>query len=627
MSDCNRRPALRLPVTANLTKIVDWDHPLLKSRPETDPSVRLLAAWRTNPGYHYFFNRRQVPAVVAHLHPLDLQTGERTLTHLSNHPLTPPNTWPPVPFDNHGRPIWECHTKANMEYCCAVNRFHWLPATAAASRSDLHTNRSEIIFALLDDWIMRNPVPEDVLKERTRIWRHWYRPWAILNAGLRVRNWMLALELLWDQPGLTPARFSRYVWSIRQHMVYLARISPIIFKHAKSNHFLMEMEGLLYGSMLPWLKESPALRTAAIANITRCLTKQVLSDGVHIERSPSYHNGCIQWFAMPLILCRLNAWSIPRWTMDRVGSMLDFNLMMRAPEGWVHRFEDAWAGPDGYQSEAILSKLCGSKLPVKTARRGVLNYLRHIPHLGHVSNRSAWPHTRWFRQGGFGVARTSWRPNASMLAMKLDGFGGGHAHDDYLSFCLSWRGRTIIDEVGTRAYDDTIAAVACKLTGAHNLVIMGDRPMLAVGDPARYWEDRHPVVKIRDVFFRKQGASGACLGGRVVWPDGAWWCRKVTFTPGRHLRIHDEIYNPKSEPLVIQFHVASTNLHLRDDTLTTADDHAPNIRLSCTGTSAVCLTTTPAVIYGHGSNTPATRVAFIIPPTRTGTWETMIVDA
>jgi hypothetical protein len=622
--ETNCIPVRKLPVCAALHTIVDWQHPLLAgANLRSRSAAGLLAVWRRAQGYVYLFDRADLPAVLRSLPPADLQAGRDGLRELRSGGRLQRGEKPLVPRAPDGTLRWDCYTPQDQEYVCVVNRFGWLTALAVAARASGRVEDAEAIFALLDDWIRQNPIPADRIGGTGG--NLWYKPWGPLQAGVRVKFWVLALHVLWDSPALTPERFGRYVLTLREHALWLSQVSSRLWPRADHNHYIMEMEGLMNASLLPWLKESGAFRNAAAFNLLRCVHTQVLEDGVHVERAPSYHNGCIQWLALPLLLCQLNGVAIPQKVLDRIASMLEFNLLLRAPEGWVHRFEDAFSGCDGYQSEMLLAKLFNRRLPLPGLRpAGILPYVRNAAQWTTRQERR-WRLAGFFPFGGFAVSRTGWEPTASMVAVKLDGHGGGHAHDDYLSFCFSWKGRTIVDERGTLAYDNTRKAVACKLAAAHNVVLIGGRDMLDPGSPTQYWDKRSPLISVTETFFENNRDGRTVTGGRVSWPDGAWWMREIEFLPRRGLCIRDRIETPRPEVVRIQFHLSSTCVQQTGaGGIRTQDPGRPNVAVTCFGEPPVIVSTAATEIYGHQPALPATRLVFTTRPITAGSWETEI---
>lgn len=633
----NKILRLTIPVQANLESIIDDKHSLLQLCNRANLAETLLSAWRREQGYKYFFDREHLDKVVSQIPKLELKKYAIKLQFLVDwihgkpvpeHDKSMPIPAGPIPFKK-SRPFWYCNQETNQELVCATNRFAWLPAAAISVRYRKDKLLAEAIFALMDDWIESCPVPVRLIEWKERPWKYWYHPWAPLNTALRVTNWMLALHILWDSPSLNAERFGRLVLCFRQHLIYLGVVSPRLDKKAKGNHFLMEMEGLLNASLFPWLRESSTGRTIALSNLMRCANNQILPDGVHIERTPGYHRGCAMWFAMPLILARLNQWDVPVEVYRRMGKMLEFSLQSVAPDGTETKSGDNSACRDGWCREQLLARLTGQKLPVSNLKpTGLTALVENLPVIDHRMRRTkVFSIAHHFKHGGFAVARSSWRTNASYIFMKLDGYGGGHSHADFLSFNFVWKGRLIIDERGMWAYDDNLKSITCRLAQSHNVLVLGNRDMFEPKlDEIKIWAKRSPIVTVSEVVCKIHKGKGMEAGGKITWKDGAWWKRRVSFVYDYGLTIVDSFWQPVSCEVILQFYLRSNKLILEDNSIITADSGEPNVRISFATelTSGLPEVTRTEIYDGWFTPVPAWLVRFRLAQAGTGSITTTV---
>lgn len=620
--DRNWKLPVRFPVGAGLAHVVDWEHPILKTAGTGTPEARLLHAWRRELGYIFFFARCE-SARIATAVPAEEAAQQDKLLDNYRRWLTGRRPQEIGPLRLHGNRLhWRCYTRRNQEFVCHVNRFSWLPgmAMAALRRGPRH---HEVPLAVIDDWLAACPPPEQLILWRERPWKYWYHPWAPLNTALRVKFWTFVLHLLWDSPALTPERFGRLVVAIRQHMLFLGRIPPRLDKQARGNHFLMESEGLLLSSLLPWLKEARRARTAALHNLTRCFDRQILPDGVHCERTPGYHRGCMQWFALPLLLARLNGWPVPRRCETRLGGMLDFGLHCVQPDGGCAAMGDSGAHGDGWTSERIVARALGTGLPVTPPRPSAfLSMLQRLPRLRR-GGAGKYPLAAHFKWGGFAAARGSWAPDASAIVMKLDGYGGGHSHGDFLSFVLTLRGHRVVEDRGVWAYDNDRRSVACKSAAAHNVLLLGKRELLEMGPEPEYFQKRPPCVNVRDVSCRPGRDGSLRAAGRIVWPDGAWWHREVVFAPAGRLTVRDSFETPSAQGARLQFFLSGAGWRLGTDGICRSPAGFPvrvAVRLPSGARPAVRLLG-DSTYPGPLRERPATRLELRSAPALSGCWE------
>ncbi len=626
----NKRPAIRISVSAGLDRIIDWKHPLLRERKEPALEARLLAAWRKDPGYRFYFDRKHLKKVIAQISAQEWKAYEKTFAYFKKNKKgrygskLGAGTVPP----RSGEKLkWDCYTPKNQEYAPAVNRFMWIVGMAAVARRSGRVADAEVVFSVMDDWLQQNPVPEDLILGKRSVWPFWYRPWAPFNVACRCKAWLPVLHLLWDSRALTAERFGRYIQALRQHVVYLGRVSTRLDKQAKGNHFLIEMEGMLCGSVFPWVKNQKENWNAAVHNILRCVDKQVLADGVHREVAPGYHRACMNWFNQPLLLARLNNTRIPKEPLKRSLSMLDFGLHAVAPDGTCYRVADAGGQRDNHQAERFLARCSGRTLPVKYPRSmDVLPFLQNtLGANGAGASKNGFKAVQYFPKAGFAAARSSWRRDASAFLMNLNAYGGGHSHADYLSFCYTHKGRTLIDEQGTWAYNNDKKSIDCKLSPAHNVVLLGDRDMFDPGGLNYFDQSRAPNVKVRGIVFYEGKDGTVRTGAKVVFPDGTWWKRELVFDPTGGLRIRDEVSNKKKEKVRIQFYVASAKVKKNaDGSVTTHDKGRPNVRIFSRGSHILKTSVTKSYICEGMKELPARLVAFDARPLTKGVWETIV---
>lgn len=439
---------------------------------------------------------------------------------------------------------------------------------------------------------------------------------------------MIALHILWDRNELTPDRFGRLVRTFFQHSNYLRAISPYVDRDAKGNHFIMEMEGLLFGALLPWLKESDAWKRFSHTQLLRCLRTQILSDGVHVECAPAYHLGCMEWLAVPLVLAQLNGNSIPTWARQKLKSMFAFSMHMSMPNGQAFKIADCSNSNGGWQSVHLMASLFNCQFPSQLKKTSGFHVLiRNLKPLGRASKRRV-PLARYYRSGGYAASRTSWDGDASALIFKLGGFGGGHSHADFLGLWYVLNGRLLIDEKGTWSYNNDSESVDCKRASAHSVLLLGNREMLEFRNPNRYFDAQcKPIVELRDTVARN-GAKGQMRArGTVSWNDGAYWERRVDFDPRGQFDIRDSVQTTsKPENVRIQYYLRSSNVvKLGENSVETRDKGVPNARFECLGSSRPQVEIQTVIVHDRFFNqVQAQLVSFCMTGVVEGSWVTSI---
>jgi uncharacterized heparinase superfamily protein len=145
--------------------------------------------------------------------------------------------------------------------------------------------------ALIGEWIAANRIV------RPGAWRDAWNSYAI---SLRVVVWMQELVRRAAHPLEVPVTaevFAAILKSLAQQLRFLA---SNLETDLGGNHLIKNIKALLWGASFFAGPESDVWRTRGLRLLKRELPLQILSDGMHYERSPSYH---AQVFA-DLLECR-----------------------------------------------------------------------------------------------------------------------------------------------------------------------------------------------------------------------------------------------------------------------------------------------------------------------------------
>ena len=159
--------------------------------------------------------------------------------------------------------------------------------------------------------------------------------WRSLEVGIRMhQTWPHIIHHLMEG-GLLDERFlEAYLQSVYEHAQVLYLVAPVLWPKADHNHYLMENNGLLYLScMFPEFKDAQAWKEHAIHEMERSIDVQVTEGGGQIEGCASYHNGCIYWFVLPLLLGRKYGFSMSAHYEERLRKMLEYSVHATRPGG------------------------------------------------------------------------------------------------------------------------------------------------------------------------------------------------------------------------------------------------------------------------------------------------------
>ncbi len=288
--------------------------------------------------------------------------------------------------------------------------------------------------ALIDSWIAANMTP------RREAWRDSFNSYAVSQ---RTVVWMQQLAV---RAGRLPASF------VEEAAASLARQIAFLEQNLETdlggNHLVKNVKALIWASAFFTGTDARRWRTKGLQLLRNALQEQVLSDGVHYERSPSYH---CQVFA-DLLECRHALGD------DPFGGALDASLARMAqatadlthPDGTVALFNDA--GLDMAYSPgaclAVYERLLGSAPQPRTVFA--------FPAAGYYG----------FRDGDTCCI-------ADCGAVAPDELVA-HAHGDVLSFEWTVAGKRIVVDQGVYEYSAGERRQQSRAAAHHNTLCFAD---------------------------------------------------------------------------------------------------------------------------------------------------------
>ena len=281
---------------------------------------------------------------------------------------------------------------------------------------------------LVEAWIAANsPV-------RRGLWRDSWNSYAL---SLRVVVWMQQLAA--RRNGIAPASLSRITTSLAGQIAFLA---DNLETDIGGNHLIKNIKALIWASAFFEGDAAQAWRALGLRGLAAALAEQVLPDGVHYERSPSYH---AQVFA-DLLECRraLTAGAAPAGLDLALAAMAQATADLAHPDGLAAQFNDSglhMAYPPGECLDAFTA-LFGSR---PAARRGFA-----LPDAGYFGRRA----------GGDCLVVDCGRIGPDALP--------AHAHGDILSFEWSVAGERIIVDPGVYEYFQGARRTASRAAASHN---------------------------------------------------------------------------------------------------------------------------------------------------------------
>ncbi len=182
-----------------------------------------------------------------------------------------------------------------------------------------------LLAALIEDWIRANP------PARAGAWKDSWNSYAL---SIRAVVWMQQLALRGER--IAPSTRAQAVVSLAAQ---LANLESELETDIGGNHLIKNLKALLWGSAFFRGAAAQRWRRTGLQLLSAALEAQILSDGVHFERSPSYH---AQVFA-DLLECRhvLGPDDAPPALEARLRAIAQATADLAHPDGLVAQFNDA----------------------------------------------------------------------------------------------------------------------------------------------------------------------------------------------------------------------------------------------------------------------------------------------
>lgn len=297
---------------------------------------------------------------------------------------------------------------------------------------------------LVEDWIEQNlPYKE----------RYWLDSWNSFALSIRVVVWMQQIALRKDS--LDTDFINKATISVYKQLLFLEKN---IEKDIKGNHIIKNIKALLWGASF-FRNDNNVRRWVKLGTdlLQKELHRQILPDGMHYERSPSYH---IQVFAdLMECYCVLQKGEAVRTSLEnKLGKMAQVVADLKHPDGLVAQFNDGGLKMTYSPKEvlAIYSDLFEERIHCQ-------DYFQYS------------------EAGYYGIKNEN-----NYIVFDAGKIGPdelpGHGHGDIFSFEWSVGGKRIIIDKGTYEYNDGKKRRESRSTLSHNTV------NIAHEDQCEFWK-------------------------------------------------------------------------------------------------------------------------------------------
>jgi len=292
-----------------------------------------------------------------------------------------------------------------------------------------------------------------------------------ISVGLTIS--ILGIERLDEGQRIQLERF------FSAHAFWIDRY-PSLYSSA-NNHRVAELVGLLFCVVLaPNIKNAKFIRKRAPLQILAEIERQILSDGVGAEQSPTYTAFTVELFLIALLITNIDAETLSDETRRRLGSWANQVQWMMDTTGQVPAIGDNDSGkvialaqgPEPRYVASIVAAVAGYLQRPDLAPPRTDCHLRDIIFNSITSNRPVSSGLRTWDQGGYTVSRTrALKPIVLTFDHGPLGFLSiaAHGHADTLSIWLSVEDEQVIIDAGTYSYNiDPVWRARLRNTPSHN---------------------------------------------------------------------------------------------------------------------------------------------------------------
>jgi hypothetical protein len=378
--------------------------------------------------------------------------------------------WPPTTFYQ-DLEVTRLTDASDAKVPWELSRGHQLLTLARAAALFRDERFARELERQLESWIHSNPPGFGI---------NWVNP---MEVAIRAVNWIWAIRTLEAWRPLEAALRDDVTASLQSHGRHLGANlegSPLL----RSNHYLSDVLGLLaLGAFIE--NDRSARRWFALAHraFERQIVEQVHDDGLGFEGSTSYHGLALEIFTIAWVIAiEAGRPFSPRY-YRRLTQMLDASRAIRHPDGRTPLFGDGDSGrvlPGGFERPATQDPLLWlgaialdrKERPSRTAVSPEVAWTLGVSAWRRADALAAAPEVpAAYPAGGLYVLRGGGCHAIVRCGDVGQKGAGGHAHNDVLSYELSYGVPMVVDS-GTYAYTaDPVARNAFRSSRAHNVVV------------------------------------------------------------------------------------------------------------------------------------------------------------
>lgn len=396
-----------------------------------------------------------------------------------------------------------------------LSRFLHAPQRALAARVTGDERFAREAIEQILDWIAKNP------------WKRGVNWACAMDVALRACNWLLTIDILSDyfEKVTGPEERRAILQSLYMHGTHIfanLERTPTL----TSNHYISDLLGLLYlGTYLTGNSACERWRAFAHEELEKEILKQVYEDGADFEASTHYHRLALEIFFFAALLAKRSGNPFSPRYHERLHRMFRFLAGIVQPDGTIPQIGDNDSGrvhvivPRDVRDMTYLlvfGSIFFADPDLKIAEfpfaqeanalftREEIETWQRLPARSVSSLESiSFPDTGLYvMRKGFDYCAISCGPNGQ-------NGGGGHAHNDKLSFHLVIDGIEFIVDPGTGVYTSyPEIRNEFRSTASHNTVMVDGEEqnrfhpwgVFSLEDDAHATCERWETADERDIF-------------------------------------------------------------------------------------------------------------------------------
>ncbi len=351
-------------------------------------------------------------------------------------------------------------TIKDIKYNWEFNRHDFFVSLGLAYYLTEEKKYSEKLKSLFIDWIEKNPPL--------------YGPnWiSCLEIALRINSWIISLYLIEDSELLSIDIFNKIFKSMFQQVFFLR----YNFKKRSFNHTIGEQFGIFVFSLIfkkikvlkDWHSKSQSL-------FLKQISRQTLSDGVHIEKSLNYHRFVLEFFSLIMIISPNILNQSQKSLINKMYSFLRDTIKPDSSIPLIGDFDDGHLIPSifFYSSEnhnqykellslgsilfsrGDLKFICEDFSPMTLLFLGKKSY----DIFKNIKKKAPNKLIHYYNASQYFLAKNNYTRDGNFLLFDMAEFGpgkGGHDHLDFTNIIYSYKGKPILIDSGTYRYNDTL---------------------------------------------------------------------------------------------------------------------------------------------------------------------------